>query len=516
MKKASRHQGIKASRGKKKAQMREGITTRRFAAGLDPAWTCAPGFATSQRRAVGFTLVELMIAVLVLVVVIVATSQIFGTVGKVTSLGQATADVLQEAAAIERQIRSDFERLAPNGVFAIRCRSIANDINFPGPLLNPALPAAATIRADQLLFFTNGVAGTQVFAGSSGASHKQQGTAARIYYGHAFQVPGADVLGAVSADAAVAFNNSDPLFPWSQDPAPPSLEMFNAVTGASLGDVDGTQPLASQWLLARQSVFLADDGGGTEVYLINTGGINSTSAIWDLAIRNSRLDIAASQLNDIRSDVVGDGTVPWIPDQRNVIGGDYLFYPRAERVAPSMDRIDHSLTANVLAGACSSFIVEWTYSNGVGEVRNDFGNVIWEGFQSSPEREQPWFGLDADLDGDGIPERGAHFYSDDTGQGAWWDGAETILPVDTMPNNLEQFFEIIPGQLKVYEAIFGYNRTTPLDPDTGQPWVPDSSPNAYTPWPSSIRITMFLHDPATKLEFGREIQFVINLPSRVE
>ena len=88
-----------------------------------------------------------MIAVLVLVVVIVATSKIFGTVGKVTSLGQATADVLQETAAIERQIRSDFERLAPNGVFAIRCVSIRNDINVPlGPLLNPALPDIAMIR----------------------------------------------------------------------------------------------------------------------------------------------------------------------------------------------------------------------------------------------------------------------------------------------------------------------------------------------------------------------------------
>ena len=69
------------------------------------------------RRA--FTLTELMVAVLILIVVIVACSKIFGTVSGVTGLSQAGADVLQEAAAIERQIRSDFARLSREGFFAI-------------------------------------------------------------------------------------------------------------------------------------------------------------------------------------------------------------------------------------------------------------------------------------------------------------------------------------------------------------------------------------------------------------
>ena len=472
-----------------KARRHEGAEARRLAA--------------SRRRARGFTLVELMIAVAVLVVIIVSTSKIFSTVGKVTSLGQATADVLQETTAIERQIRSDFERLAPNGVFAIRCVSIRNNINVPlGPLLNPALPDIAMIRADQLLFFTNGVQGTQVYIESKGSNHKHQATAARVYYGPAFQVPGAEIL-SVSADAAITFENGDQLFPWSQDPAPPSLKMYNAITGVSIGLVDGTQPLASQWLLARQSVLLADDGGGTDFFLSNFP--NSTASIRDAAIRNSRRDIAAEQLNDVRNIITDFGNNPWLT-QRGVIGSDYLFYPRAERVAPSMARLDHSLTTNVLAAACSSFIVEWTYSNGVGEVLDNFGNVIWTGVQITEGREQPWFGLDADLDGDGILERGVHFYSDD----AWWLSAKTILPTNAMPNNVEELVIDTP-ELQVYEAFFGYNRDQPLN-DFG---IPDVD-LGYTPWPSTIRITMVLHDPATKLEVGREVQFVINLPNRVQ
>ncbi|MEE8154037.1 MAG: prepilin-type N-terminal cleavage/methylation domain-containing protein [Phycisphaerales bacterium] len=464
--------------------------------------------AASRGRARGFTLVELMIAVSVLIVIIIATSKIFGTAGKVTSLGQATADVLQETTAIERQIRSDFERLAQDGVFAIRCVSVRNDINVSiGPLLNPALPEDAMIRADQLLFFTNTVQGTQVYIESGGSNHKHQATAARIYYGPAFQVPGAEIL-TVPADAAINFNNGVQLFPWSQDPAPPSLEMFDPITGASVGTVDGTQPLASQWLLARQSVLLADDGGGTDFFL--SSFTNSTAAIWDAAIRNSRRDIAASQLNDVRNAVTNFGNYDW-PTQRFNIGNRLLFYPRAERVAPSMARLDHSLTTNVLAGACSSFIIDWTYEEGVGAAFNDQG-TFFAGFDvdtdpATGSPEHPWFGLDSDVDGNGDPDRGVFTYDSVT----WWTGADTIFF-----QNIEQYDPPGTVPVEVYEAIFGYNRDTPLDPTTGQPWDLAATGVGYTPWPSAIRITMVLHDPATKLEVGREVQFVMNLPKRVQ
>ena len=131
--------------------------------------------ATERRRASGgFTLAEMMVAVGILIVVIAATAKIFGTVSKVTGIGVAGADVLQEAAAIERQLRADFQRLTPEGYFAIRCVAVPNDIHLltSGRLLNPSLLPTALVRADQLVFFTTGVQSIQTFRQGSGSDRK--------------------------------------------------------------------------------------------------------------------------------------------------------------------------------------------------------------------------------------------------------------------------------------------------------------------------------------------------------
>src|SRR5262245_37083712 len=106
-------------------------------------------FALSHRRA--FTMTELMIAVVVLISVIIATSKIFGTASQITGIGIGTQNMINEAIAIERQIRDDFSRLTDEGFFAIRCVAVRNDVKGPGqPLLNPNQPPSAIVRADQL------------------------------------------------------------------------------------------------------------------------------------------------------------------------------------------------------------------------------------------------------------------------------------------------------------------------------------------------------------------------------
>ena len=478
-----------------------------------------------------------MIAVAVLVVIIVATSKIFSTAGKVTSLGQATADVLQETTAIERQIRRDFERLAPGGVFAIRCVSVRNDINVPlGPLLNPALPDAAMIRADQLLFFTNGVQSIQTYRQASGSNHKGQGTAARIYYGHAFQLPEGKEIDVIDSqqvrahDPLVDLNN--PLVPWFTGTYDMVRTVFRSNFGGSPSDyvtfddveIDATQPVAPQWLLTRHAVLLADDGENEVVFL---GNNRSAFTIADDVVRNGRVDAAAGQLNDIRNEILFDlsgNARPWngpfaaVPDQRSVIASA-VFYPRAERVAPGMHRVDQALTNNVLAGACSSFIVEWTYSDGVGFAPNRSNPTIpWRGVVIDHSLEQPWFGMPEPLEflekNNIVPDlsRGVGMYGDPVYRNLLlYEWATTIDP-----ENVEQIYPWGPD-VAVYEAFFGYNRDRPLNEDPADPLFgePDSA-LGYTPWPSAIRITMVLHDPATKLEVGREVQFVINLPNRVQ
>lgn len=484
------------------------------------------GIKTSRAR--GFTLIELMIAVAVLVVIIIATSKIFSTAAKVTGLGQATADVLQETTAIERQIRNDFERLASEGVFAIRCVAVRNDINFPGPLINPALPDEAIIRADQLLFFTNGVQSIQTFRQGSGSNHKGQATAARVYYGHAFQLLEGKEVDVIDPQQVRAHDplviQNNPLVPWYFGDYGMVRTVFRSDVGGTpsdysiqgqIGSTDATQPVAPRWLLVRQAVLLADDGGNVAVFLNNN---RSAATIRENVIRNARVDAAASQLNDIRTAIVGDGTVPWIPDQRDFISRDLLFYPRAERVAPGMHRVDQALTNNVLASACSSFIVEWTYEDGVGFAPGGpLGS--FPGITLNSTREQPWFGMPdpvefLDNNNNVVPDlsRGVGMLGD-----PGYIGLLNYLPALTIDSdNVERIYLPLGPDVAVYEAFFGYNRDTPLDPATDLPWDTAATGVAYTPWPSAIRITMVLHDPATKLEVGREVQFVINLPKRVQ
>ncbi len=465
-----------------------------------------PRDQAAERRRGGFTLAEMMVAVGILIVVIAATAKIFGTVSKVTGLGQASADILQEAAAIERQIRADFERLSPEGYFAIRCTAVPNDINLltSGRLLNTSLPPNAPIRADQLVFFTTGVQSIQTFRQGAGISHKAQGTEARVYYGHAFQVPqGPPAEPRAAMMLAIDPPRGNPLLPWSEGSRTFVQTEFHDIANGgdytiqgNFGDVDATQPPAPRWLLARQVVVLANDGREFAVFLrpsAGQGGVRSTARIDDRAIRNGRVDVAAQQLNDIRISITRGGTIPWV-DQRGFISNQ-VFYPRAERVAPSMHRVDQALTNHVLASACSSFIVEWTYADGVGFVENP----PFDGIGISPSVEQPWFGL-AD------PDRGVFpFRTFRT-----WTPADTILPdnIEGAPPRGP------PGLIDDYEAFFGFNRDTPLDPATDDVWSTARSMMAYTPWPSAIRITLTLHDTNTRLERGREIQFVIDLPKR--
>jgi len=492
----------------------------------------------------GFTLTELMIAVLILVIVIVATSKIFGTVSRVTGIGEAGAAVLQEAAAIERQIRSDFERLSREGYFMIRCVAVPNNVNVAagGPLLNPALRPGDVIRADQLIFFTQGVQSIQTLMAGAGTSHKGQSAVARVYYGHAFQIPSGPPVDLATLPTSVgAFDPKfdptvaadTPVVPWSRGLHDFVRTVFlsnpdTATTDyvpAAIAQMDVTQPPATHWLLARQAIVLADDADGIPSTFLSdpfgapgnsdTAGNRSAPSIVHPVIVNGRVDAAGSELHNIRAALlydelpqpVVDGLVDqtWI-DQQGVISST-LFYPRAERVAPGMHRVDQALTNNALASACSSFIVDWTYADGVGRIPNT--NHL--GVIRRRSHEQTWHGL-PDV------SRGVMTFADFSPPTGFVD--PTVWPVNIEPSPPTPATQVIrdqpsPGNgIAVYEAIFGFNQDVPLDPETGNAWSLSSTTIAYTPWPTSIRITMTLHDPDLRLERGRQVEFVINLPER--
>ena len=185
---------------------------------------------TPIRRNAGFTLTELMVAVAVLIVVIIATAKIFQTASLVTGLGEATSDIIQEAAAIDRQLRADFDRLSGDGFIVIRCVEVPNDLYGPGqPLVNPALPSAAVIRADQLFFFIDGAQPmttlTQAGAGPAigGTNLWGLGTHSRVYYGHAVQLDNGGPAEQVNnLPLGVAADTIDPLYDTTNPIVPPT------------------------------------------------------------------------------------------------------------------------------------------------------------------------------------------------------------------------------------------------------------------------------------------------------
>ncbi len=537
-----------------------------------------------------FTLTELMVAVAVLIVVIIATSKIFGTASKVAGMGQATSAVMTEAATIERAMREDIERLTTEGFFAIRCVAVQNDVrrrppynDSSAPLLNPNLDKSAIIRADQLVFFTNGIESSNTYRPGSGTNHKGQGTAARIYWGPAFQLRNAlpadlsqyptvqahdpahiaNVSNQAASESLTSTTTSPKCTPWHWS-ATNDVQMvrttFRAIGAngdtqtdifgtAASSNINGTQPDCRQWLLVRQPVALMDDDNNPPNVNTKTaylGDITTARSIFlgitpaanfglSREIRNGRLDAAASQLADVRRWVSSPNLTgnfvarPWnnaayAPgDQRRTISNG-IYYPRAERKSPSANRVDQALTNHVIGSGCSSFTIDWTYDDGVGRVLQTDGvnpvvtpdGSVLRGMAVNPWLEQPWFGLRDD-------PRGVYPLN------AWGP-----RPVPIWPLNIERY---LPGggvpdigvnpsnanPVVTYEALFGYNINQPLDSTTGNPWTDTGTnpaatpvvPVGYTPFPSAIRVTMTLHDPELRMEAGRDFQFVIRLPKRV-
>lgn len=465
------------------------------------------GIKASARH--GFTLTEALVAVAILLAVILFVSKIFASVSKVTQIGQGAADIMQEVAAIERQIRQDIERMSRDGYLVIVSRAVRNDINgaLPRLLLNPDLPADAWIRADQLLFFTDGMHGFQIHRAGQGENRKAQSTTARVYYGHGFQLGDAPVL----PGQLVASSEPD-LPPWRWG----AVQLENP--GGNIPFL--TQPGARSWTLARQAVLLADDGLSPDVYL-NQGA--TTATMWDNAIRNSSVDGAATLLDDVRRDITQNDTRPWNQQWGRILAS--VMTPRAERGVVTSVRSHHAASTATLGSAVSDFIVEWTYGDDTGFVTNPlttgpafYGGVNLDndtpldpsggGINSGP---QPWFGM-PDAATPTNPPRGVGTLAS---QVDW-----TIDPNGPVFPAQFEVLDISSSQERFYSATFGFNQSRPLNdlPGTvgfGEPWdtsIPGVQP--YTPWPTALRITMRLHDVGANLPNGRVIQFVVTLPPR--
>lgn len=516
-----------------------------------------------------FTLTEMLIAVAILSVVILATSTIFGTAQRVASVSEANADLVQQAAAIERRIRRDIQSISTDGFLAIQCVAVENGVNLDdsGRLLDADRPEffegtdiPVRVRCDQLVFFTNGREPSTRFLQSYRASGEDgdglapaEGAASMIYLGHGVQMPVQPPQ--ASVDGAALWDHdrySEPVFPWTFESDYPVLPQ---------GEVPLITPDASTWVLARRPVLLAsDDLDGVIDNTALAGNYPSVTSGWDYngvdpdyanatcnlfltndqcdlqvplrfaaGVSNGRVDITSSEFDDIRRDACfswrelgleteSDRLPSPLVRRGELIDAMFEGYPRGERDVPSMRNMDQMLRNNVLAGNISDFQIDWTWADGVGRDLT-VSDANWPGGLPGvvvAGNVQPWFGLANSAQDSGL-----------IGQPVY----AAVNNVDN--NNIEVFPAEDDGVLR-YGAVFGYNRdrsylrggddrpiaigdtlvfadtlgTDGVDPND-QTFV-----NTYSPWPTALRITMRLHDPGNVIPGGRVFQFIVPLPKQ--
>lgn len=509
-----------------------------------------------MRRA--FTMVELMVAVSLLLVVIAATSKIFSTASKVASIGEANTDVLQETGAIERQIRTDISRIDFDGMIVIQCVAVGNNIhqlsNPAAPLLDPSRAATAVIRADQLLFFAKGMQDSVRFSGGQDlgpGNGLARSALSRILYGHGIQLPDLVPEGPTQTlrPDPVGFD-SGPLVPWSFDPVQdgPSLDYEYWIGGGS-GKTNGTQPEARDWSLARQAVLMADDGGSRTLFQQQSPvyGPNSATSLFDQAtlhqtlmdgalspnpdLVNSRVDVTSMNLDDLRRIVAPIGSLTW--RQRAINGffgspaafGQVGGYVRSEKRSPSMHRADVMLTTPTLASNCAGFMVDWTWSAGTGRTLLTLGGatVLFPGFTPSPLAATPWFGFpDSQIPATQTDSlRGVTTLTEYRDNNLDGSGNPAFVQLPILPEAIEGIATTLPVPVikpfgltvpvTVYTAVFGFNGDSAIY--TSLSGAPVANQD-FTPWPTAIRITMTLHDPDKRLEQGRSVQLIVELPRR--
>lgn len=151
---------------------------------------------TSGKRIGGFTLVELMVAVAILVIVVAMSGTIFTSAGEAVSRSTGLTDIQTKVQAFRRQFTADIEQMlgpAQGGYLAIRCQRYTNCYESETPGGGSIQDIPGDVRADQIAFFATGDFRSMV-------DPNIQANTAWLRYGHAGSVMPASMGEAIPAD----------------------------------------------------------------------------------------------------------------------------------------------------------------------------------------------------------------------------------------------------------------------------------------------------------------------------
>ena len=529
-------------------------------------------------RIAGFTLIELMVAVIVLLVVMIAVGRIFTTTSSVSASGVAISETLQQAVAIEQQLREDIAKISADGFMAIRHVAVPNNI-YQYILIDDTQPETAIIRFDQLVFIRLGTTTPVGLRNSGYGDFAGQTFASVVYYGHGVSFPdlasydqGGNTLNVEDPELLISDFTQDPVItPWYQGTVDFNTLQYTGSQDTMFQDLgmdgttNGTQQLPSKWMLCRQSTAMGDDDQYARDAVQKTrfalNGL-STYSIFpadprfdtiDPHVQRGRVDIVSTHLGDLRQSILNNfdtqGNVtgfarPWVQwdtsttlDQQELIAS-LLQWPRIEAMPPSAFRNDQMLMMHGLAQGVVSFQIEWMYKEGVGRAMSADG-VAHAGYEYANNFSQPWWGASARIDPDDVTsliefQKLEHYHdaaivTDDWNAGNYDPAVDYVAAESVWPSYIER--EFVEGEgpdsatgINEYWSIFGYNGTEPLMENPNYNFDPPlyflnedmmSFAWRYTPRPSALRITLRLLDRENRLGVGWTYQFIVDLPEAI-
>lgn len=198
----------------------------------------------APRRGIGFTLIELIVAIGAMALIAVGIASIFEAVGRTVSGGRRVSNLNQYAALIERQMRDDFQAMTRDGVLLIRNQ----EVNYGAPIpLHIDDTSPRTRRADQLIFFVRGdfsSARSPLIPGVNATSKE-----AMIHYGHGMRLDPIEDYATTPGYEAPEVD--DGRFPLPTGASPYREELGLGVPDAPEPREDEPNRYASDWTLNR-------------------------------------------------------------------------------------------------------------------------------------------------------------------------------------------------------------------------------------------------------------------------
>lgn len=204
--------------------------------------------AGRRTRGIGFTLIEMMVAIGAVALIAVGIAAIFESVGRTVAGGRRVGALNQYAALIERQLRADFEAMTRDGVlvihhqYAMNGQPVQSHVDDAGP--RPR-------RIDEIVFFARGdfsSARTPVVPGFTAESSE-----AMVYIGHGMRMHPLDDFGTSPAYEEPQVNDGGGGAQYR-----PELALGNAQDPAN------PNRFAADWTLLRHLTVLAPPGGSLQ------------------------------------------------------------------------------------------------------------------------------------------------------------------------------------------------------------------------------------------------------------